>query len=151
MRLLAALCVLLLLGSLLMARDVDSEKAANRRTINLPGRADGLPFSDAVQVGDTLYLAGRIGLDPKTRKPPADIEAEIKIVLEGMKATLAEAGMTMDNLVYVQVYCPDLTLYDKFNAVYRTYFRKEFPARAFVGSGPLLFGGHFEVQAIAAR
>jgi reactive intermediate/imine deaminase len=151
MRLLAAVCVLLLLGTLLMASDVDSEKTANRRTINLPGRADGLPFSDAVQVGDTLYLAGRIGLDPKTRKPPADIEAEIKIVLDGMKTTLGAAGMTMDNLVYVQVYCPDLTLYDKFNAVYRTYFGKEFPARAFVGSGPLLFGGHFEVQAIAAR
>lgn len=151
MRLTAVLCVLLLLISVMIVNDVSAEKAAKRRTINLPGRTDGLPFSDAVQVGDTLYLAGRIGLDPKTRRPPADIEAEIRIVLDGMKATLAEAGMTMDNLVYVQVYCPDLTLYEKFNAVYRTYFGKEFPARAFVGSGPLLFGGHFEVQAIAAK
>ena len=151
MRLLVALCVLVLLIPLMVVGDVSAEKPAKRRTIHLPGRTDSLPFSDAVQVGDTLYLAGRIGLDPKTRRLPADVEAEIKIVLDGMKATLAEAGMTMDNLVYVQVYCPDLTLYDKFNAVYRTYFGKEFPARAFVGSGPLLFGGHFEVQAIAAK
>jgi enamine deaminase RidA (YjgF/YER057c/UK114 family) len=151
MRLTAVLCVLLLLISVTIVNDVAADKTAKRRTINLPGRTDGLPFSDAVLVGDTLYLAGRIGLDPKTRRPPADVETEIKILLDGMKSTLAEAGMTMDNLVYVQVYCPDLALYEKFNAAYRTYFGKEFPARAFVGSGPLLFGGHFEIQAIAAK
>jgi enamine deaminase RidA (YjgF/YER057c/UK114 family) len=59
--------------------------------------------------------------------------------------------MTMDNLVTVTVYCPDLTLYDKFNAIYRTYFGKDFPARAFIGSGPLLRGARFEIQGIAVR
>ena len=59
--------------------------------------------------------------------------------------------MTMDDLVYVTVYCPDLSLYGEFNSVYRTYFTGEFPARAFIGSGPLLFGGHFEVQGIAVK
>ena len=151
MRLVAVLCVLLLLIPLAIVSDASAEKPAKRRVINLPGRADNLPFSHAVQVGDTLYIAGSIGLDPKTRRPPAEVEAEIKLLLDGMKATLAEAGMTMDHLVYVQVYCPDLSLYDKFNAVYRTYFTKEFPARAFIGSGPLLFGGRFEMQAIAAK
>ncbi len=151
MRLLAVLCVLLLLIPLAIMSDASTEKLAKRRVINLPGRADNLPFSHAVQVGDTLYIAGSIGLDPKTRRPPAEVEAEIKLLLDGMKATLAEAGMTMDHLVYVQVYCPDLSLYDKFNSVYRTYFAKEFPARAFIGSGPLLFGGRFEMQAIAAK
>ena len=151
MRLVAVLCVLLLLIPLAIVSDVSAEKPAKRRVINLPGRADNLPFSHAIQVGDTLYIAGRIGLDSKTGRPPAEVEAEIKLLLDGMKATLAEAGMTMDHLVYVQVYCPDLSLYDKFNAVYRTYFTKEFPARAFIGSGPLLFGGRFEMQAIAAK
>jgi 2-iminobutanoate/2-iminopropanoate deaminase len=122
-----------------------------RRAINLPGRPVQAPFSDGILVGDTLYLAGRIGIDPKTGKPPDDVEKEVHLLLDGMKDTLAQAGMTMDDLVYVHVFCPDLSLYDKFNGIYRMYFTKEFPARALVGSGPLLRGGHFEVQAIAVK
>ena len=127
------------------------EGAGARRHINLPNRASQAPFSDAVLVGDTLYLAGRIGIDPATGKPPADAEQEARVVLDGIKAVLAEAGMAMDDLVTVQVFCPDLSLYDGFNAVYRSYFAKDFPARAFIGSGPLLRGGRFEVQATAVR
>ena len=119
--------------------------------IMLPTRKDQLPFSDAVLAGNTLYLAGRIGIDPETGKPPAELEKEIRFLLDGMKATLAAADMTMDDLVSVQVFCPDLTLYDKFNEIYRTYFVKDFPARAFIGSGPLLRGGRFEAQGIAVR
>ena len=128
-----------------------AQKPAKRHVINLPNRPVQAPFSDAVLVGDTLYLAGRIGIDPKTGKPPAEVEQEIRLLLDGFKTVLAEAGMTMDDLVSVQVFCPDLTLYDKFNAVYRTYFTKDFPARAFIGSGPLLRGGHFEMVGIAVR
>jgi reactive intermediate/imine deaminase len=124
---------------------------ATRRHINLATRAVQAPFSDAVLVGDTLYLAGRIGIEPATGKPPADPLQEARLVLDGIKATLAEAGLTMDDLVTVQVFCPDLSLYDAFNGVYRAYFSKDFPARAFIGSGPLLRGGRFEVQAIAVR
>jgi 2-iminobutanoate/2-iminopropanoate deaminase len=122
-----------------------------RRYVNVPGRAVQAPFSDAVLSGDTLYLAGKLGLDPQTGKAPESVEEEIKNVLDGVKATLAEAGMSMDDLVSVQIFCPDLTLYDKFNAVYRGYFGKDLPARAFVGSGPLLRGGRFEVQGIAVK
>jgi enamine deaminase RidA (YjgF/YER057c/UK114 family) len=57
----------------------------------------------------------------------------------------------MDDLVFVQIFCSDVAHYDAFNAVYRTYFEREFPARAFIGSGDLLFGARFEVQAIAVR
>jgi enamine deaminase RidA (YjgF/YER057c/UK114 family) len=64
---------------------------------------------------------------------------------------LAEAGMTMNDLVNVQVFCSDVALFDTWNQVYRTYFSQPFPARAFVGSGPLLFGARFEMQAIAVR
>ncbi len=128
-----------------------AQKSKSRRYINLPNRPVQAPFSDAVQVGDTLYLSGRIGVDPKTGKPPAEVEQEIRLLLEGMKATLSEAGMRMDDLVYVQIFCPDLSLFDKFNAIYRTYFTRDFPARAFIGSGPLLRGGHFEIMAIAVK
>ena len=121
------------------------------RHIVLPGRTDTLPYSDGVVVGDTLYLAGKIGIDPETGKPPEDVEKEIRLLLDGMRTTLAAANMTMDDLVSVQVFCPDLSLYEKFNEVYRTYFSKNFPARAFIGSGPLLRGGRFEMQGIAVR
>ena len=121
------------------------------RHITLPSRKDQLPFSNAVLAGNTLYLAGRIGIDPETGKPPQDLEREIRLLLDGVKATLKEADMTMDDLVSVQVFCPDLTLYEKFNEIYRTYFTSDFPARAFIGSGPLLRGGHFEMQGVAVR
>jgi enamine deaminase RidA (YjgF/YER057c/UK114 family) len=124
----------------------------SRRHINLPGRTSTAPFSDAVLVGDTLYLAGRLGLDPATSKPPADPAAEARLILDGMKTVLAQAGMTMDDLVSVQVFCSDVSLYADFNKVYAPYFAGgRYPARAFIGSGTLLFGARFEVQGIAAR
>ena len=126
-------------------------QTAARRYIQAPGRSDNLPYSNAVLVGNTLYLAGTIGLDPATGKPPGDVEKEVRLALDAWKATLGQAKMTMDDLVTVQVFCPDLALYDKFNAIYRTYFSKNFPACAFLGSGPLLRGGHFEIVGIAIR
>ncbi|SRR5712692_7525976 len=149
---LAAICGLLLTAAFVVVSTFSSPAAAaKRRVINLPTHSAQAPYSDAVLVGDTLYVAGRIGYDPKTGKLPDDVEQEVHILLDGVKATLAAAGMTMDDLVSVQVFCPDLSLYDKFNAIYRTYFTKDFPARAFVGSGQLLRGGHFEINAIAVK
>jgi 2-iminobutanoate/2-iminopropanoate deaminase len=128
-----------------------SDTKSKRRAINLPDKPVQAPFSNAILAGDTLYLAGSIGLDPKTGKAPEKIEDEIKLLLDGYKTTLGQAGMSMDDLVYVQVFCTDLAYYDKFNAAYKTYFSKDFPARAFIGAGSLLRGGHFEMQAIAVR
>ncbi len=148
------LLLLLIIALPLMAQTAKPKatpKASARRYINLPNRPVQAPFSDAVLAGNTLYLAGRIGVDPKTGQPPAELEQEVRLVLDGMKETLAAAGMTMDDLVSVQVFCPDLSLFDRFNAVYRTYLTKDFPARAFIGSGPLLRGGHFEVMGIAVK
>jgi reactive intermediate/imine deaminase len=122
-----------------------------RRYINLPGRAIAAPFSDAVLVGDTLYLAGRIGFKPGTRQVPDTPEEEARLVLDDYKKVLAEAGMSMDDLVSVTVYCSDLSLFDRWNKVYPTYFGKELPARAFIGSGSLLFGARFEMTGIAIR
>jgi len=149
--------VLALSGVLLAAVAIALGSAASsaapqkRRVINLPNRNVQAPFSDGILVGDTLYLAGRLGLDPKTNQPPEDPEQEARLLLDGMQSVLKAAGMTMDDLATVTVYSPDVSLYTKFNGVYRTYFQKEFPARAFVGSGALLFGARFEVQAIAVK
>jgi enamine deaminase RidA (YjgF/YER057c/UK114 family) len=121
------------------------------RYINLPGRSVQAPFSDGVLVGNTLYLAGRIGLDPQTGRPPADPAAEARLLLEGFRAVLAEAEMTTNDLVFVQVFCSDVALFDTWNQAYRSFISEPFPARAFIGSGSLLFGARFEMQAIAVK
>ena len=115
-----------------------------------PADTAAIPFSGAVLAGNTLYLSGKIGLTPD-RKVPGSAAEEARLVLDDVKATLAAAGMTMDDLVSVQIFCSDVSHYDAFNRVYRTYFTREFPARAFIGSGTLLFGARFEVQAIAVK
>jgi 2-iminobutanoate/2-iminopropanoate deaminase len=128
-----------------------SEQKPTRRHINLLGRRPGMPYSDAVLVGDTLYLSGRLGLDPETGKIPEEPEKEIEILLDQFEAVLAEAGMNMDNLVSVQIFSPRLDLWETFNAAYVKRFSKEFPARAYIGSGPLLLEGRFEMIGVAAR
>ncbi len=122
-----------------------------KSTINLPGRRNKLPFSDAVRVGDTVYLSGRIGFKPGTLELPADPSEEAKYLLDGVREVLEQAGLVMDDLVQVQIYTPDVSLFDTFNKVYVTYFEEELPARAFLGSGPLLFGARFELVAVAAK
>src|SRR5262249_18195194 len=139
------------LGGVAGYRQGKGGRGAARRVINLPSKNPQLPFSDGVMAGNTLYLAGRLGSDPKTGQIPGDVEQEIRLLLDSFKDVLAEAGMTMNDIATVTIYCPDLTLYDKFNGIYRGYFGKEFPARAFIGSGPLLRGAHFEMQAIAVK
>ena len=119
--------------------------------LNLPGRSDTLPFSHGVRAGDLYFVAGTLGTDPATGKPPADPEQEARAMLDDFRAKLALAGLAMGDLVQVTVFCSDLALYDTFNRVYASYFPPgEFPARAFIGSGPLLRGCRFEIQGIAA-
>lgn len=107
------------------------------------------PYSSGLMVGGTFYVSGHLGLDPATGKVPADAEAEARFVLDAVKATLARGGLTMDDLVSVTIYCTDLDLYDKFNAVYRTYFHDHFPTRSFIGAAKLVRGAHLEIAAVA--
>ena len=127
--------------------------AADRKYIVKPRAADvkALPFSDGLLVGNTLYIAGHIGLEPKTGMPPASAEDEARLVMDGLKATVESAGLTMDDVVSVQIFCTDLKLYDTFNGVYKTYFHGDYPARAFVGASNLLRGGRYEVLGIAVK
>jgi reactive intermediate/imine deaminase len=127
--------------------------AADRKFIVNPRAADmkALPFSDGVLVGNTLYIAGHIGLDAKTGMPPASAEEEARLVMDGIKKTVESAGLTMDDVVSIQIFCTDLKLYETFNDVYKTYFHGDYPARAFVGASNLLRGGKYEVTGIAIK
>jgi 2-iminobutanoate/2-iminopropanoate deaminase len=117
----------------------------------VPPIANGAPFSAAVMAGDTLYISGTTDTDPATGKPPADPKDGARRVLDNIKRTVERAGLTMNDLVWVQVFTSDLAYFPAFNEVYRTYFTGPMPARAFIGAGSLLGGSHFEVMAIAVR
>ena len=121
-----------------------SRKYINPRSAANAADASQPPFSGAVLVGNTAYLAGVLGTGDTA-------EAAAKAGLDNLQTSLKAAGMTMDDLVSVQIFCPDVANYDAFNTVYRTYFKSEFPARAFLGSGPLLRGAKFEIQGIAVK
>jgi len=141
--------VIVLFGSFAIA----SRAADTGRHYVVPPSADAhtaLPFSTGVMANGTYYVAGHIGMDPATGQVGANVEAEARLVMDDVKHTLEQGGLGMDDLVSVTVYCTDLELYDKFNAIYRTYFHSHYPARAFIGINKLVRGAHFEVAGIAA-
>jgi 2-iminobutanoate/2-iminopropanoate deaminase len=110
-----------------------------------------LPFSPGLELGDTLYVSGHLGVDPAVGKAPDDPEEEARQVLHSVELTLKDAGMSMDDLVYVEIYCTDLKLYGAFNKAYASTLKSPYPARDFIGVKDLLFGAHFEVMGIAVR
>ncbi len=128
--------------------------AGSDRTFIPPPGADpkvAAPYSSGVLVKGTYYVSGSLGLDPATGKVPADAEAEARLALDSVKLTLERAGLTMADLVAVTIYCTDLELYDKFNAIYRTYFQDHFPSRAFIGVAKLVRGARFEIAGVAVK
>ena len=129
-----------------------SAASADSRTYIDPGSpsTDSPPYSGAVKIGDTLYLSGDIGLT-EDEQVPDDPKEETRLLMEQYKARLARAGYTMDDLVTVTVYCSDVKYYADFNEVYRQYFKENFPVRAFIGAGTLLFNARFEMQGIAIK
>jgi len=113
-------------------------------------RSRNLPFSSGVLAGNTLYIAGTTA-DPDKIKAGLTPEAEVRDIMEQIKGTVEKAGMTMNDIVSMQVFTTDLDLYDAFNGVYRSYFKANYPARAFIGGSKLLFGSRFEVLGIAVK
>jgi 2-iminobutanoate/2-iminopropanoate deaminase len=141
----------ILLGVLLAAAAHAAD--ADRSFITPPG-ADpktSAPFSNGVMIGGTFYVGGHLGVDPATGKIPAEAEAETRFLMDAVKQSLERGGLTMADLVSVTVYCTDVDLYDKFNAVYRSYFHDNYPARAFVGVAKLVRGAHFEIAGVAVK
>lgn len=142
------------LCTLILAAVVSISTHAQDSRIYIDGRsaadANVPPYSGAVLIGNTLHLAGAIGLD-ENLEVPDDPTDEARNVMNAIKRNVEAAGMTMDDLVSVQVFCSDVAHYQAFNDVYRTFFTQEYPARAFIGAGTLLFDARFEVQGIAVK
>jgi reactive intermediate/imine deaminase len=109
-----------------------------------------LPFSEAVRVENTLYLSGQIGTVPGELKlVPGGIKAEARQTMDNIQAILGAHGYSIDDVVKCTVMLSDMSKWGEFNEVYRTYFKKHFPARSALGANGLALGALVEVECIA--
>jgi 2-iminobutanoate/2-iminopropanoate deaminase len=122
-----------------------------RQYVQLSSKTTGAPFSDAVLVGSTLYIAGQIGVDSATGMVPQDAHNEITFLFQRIKSILQEVGMGLEHIVFLQVSCADQELYDLFNDAYSRLFNGHYPARSFVVAGGLVKNARFHISATAVR
>ncbi|MEP7247418.1 MAG: Rid family detoxifying hydrolase, partial [Gammaproteobacteria bacterium] len=106
-----------------------------------------LPFSEAVRVGNTLYLSGAIGNEPGTLKVVAGgIQAEARQVMQNIQRSLEANGYSLQDVVKCTVMLADMSEWSTFNEVYRTFFKEHFPARSAMGVNGLAAGARVEVE-----
>lgn len=105
-------------------------------------------YSQAVKVGDTVYMSGQIGLDPATMQMVDGIDAQIVRVFENLKAVAEAAGTTLDAAVKLNIYLTDLANFAKVNETMARYFKQPYPARAAVGVKELPRGALVEADAV---
>jgi 2-iminobutanoate/2-iminopropanoate deaminase len=110
------------------------------------------PYSQAIQVGSTLYVAGQIGADPTSGSMVAGgIQAETRQVMRNLTAVLSEAGFSLGDVVQATVYLADLAEFGAMNEVYGEFFSAAKPARATVGVAELPRGARVEIALVAVR
>jgi reactive intermediate/imine deaminase len=106
-------------------------------------------YSQAVKVGNTVYLSGQIPLDPKTMElVPGDMSARIRRVFDNLSAVAQAAGGTLNDVVKLNIYLTDLTHFALVNEIMAQYFAQPYPARAAVGVASLPKGATVEMDAI---
>ena len=124
------------------------------KIINTPNAPAPIgPYNQAVLVGNTLYTSGQIALHPKTMQLVTDtIEEETKQVMENMKAVLAAADMTFENVIKASIFISDMHNFAKINTVYATYFNEDTaPARETVEVANLPKFVNVEISMIAVK
>ena len=108
------------------------------------------PYSQAVRVGDTVYLSGQIPLDPQTMElVEGDIDARARRVFDNLAAVMQEAGGSLSDIVKLTIYLVDLEQFGQVNEVMAEYFDSPFPSRATVAVAALPKGAPIEVEAVA--
>ncbi|HPN78236.1 RidA family protein [Dokdonella sp.] len=108
------------------------------------------PYSQAVQVGNTLYLSGQTPIDPATGElVPGDIGVQARQVFENLSAVLAAAGVGFDQVVRVGIYLTDLGNFAVVNEVMKQYFREPYPARSTIGVAALPKAAQVEIDLVA--
>jgi len=110
------------------------------------------PYSQAVQVGDTVYLSGQIGLDPKTGQlVDGGTEAQAHRVFQNIRAVATAAGGSLDEVVKLSIMLHDLADFAKVNELMASYFNAPYPARSTYQVGGLPRGARIEVEAVLVR
>jgi 2-iminobutanoate/2-iminopropanoate deaminase len=125
--------------------------AADRKVIQPKEFPTGRPFSPGILAGGTLYVAGQTGQDLKTGKLPEDFEAEVRQALDNIGLILKEAGMGFQDVVAVNVFLTDMTLFPRMNSVYMMYFKEPRPARTTVGVAKLVGTARIEINVTAHK
>lgn len=105
-------------------------------------------YSQAIKVGETIYLSGQIGLDPSTMQMAEGIDAQIHRVFQNLRAVSSAADSSFDDLVKLNVYLTDLGHFSKVNEIMASYFRQPYPARAAVGVAALPRGALIEMDGV---
>ena len=131
----------LLLGGLLLVTPLAAEKKVIAPPEFSQPEAPTLPFSPGILIDGTLYISGQVGRDLKTGTISEDFEAETKKCLENSGIILKAAGMSYDDVVAVQVYLTDVSLFQRMNAVYSSVFKHPRPSRTTVGVTKLAAAG----------
>ncbi len=109
-----------------------------------------LPFSEAVRVGDLLFVSGQIGNAPgDLRLVPGGIAAEARQALENLKAIVERHGSGVDQVLKCTVFLADMGEWSAFNEVYRGFFSRRLPARSALGASGLALGARVEVECVA--
>jgi 2-iminobutanoate/2-iminopropanoate deaminase len=124
--------------------------AEERRAIKLPGTA-GLPFSDGVIAGDTLYVAGQEGIDDQGKLVTSGIGPETQAALANIEKIVKEAGFDLKDIVSVTVYLADIHEFPDMNKAYKAVMPDPKPARATVQVAALVNNARIEVSAIAVK
>src|SRR5688500_7279499 len=121
------LCALALAGALSGCAGMTG--GAKKEVIATPDAPKAIgPYSQAIRVGDTVYLAGQIPIDPKTNQlVTGSIEQQTRVVMDNLGAVLKAAGMSFDNVVMAHCFLRDLNDFGKFNETYATYFKDGMP------------------------
>lgn len=124
----------------------------SKQSISTSGAPKAIgPYSQAVRVGNTVWLSGQIPLDPQTQElVTGDMEIQARRVFDNLKAVVMAAGATLDDVVKVNLYLIDLAHFALVNKVMADYFREPYPARAAVGVAALPRGAQFEAECIVA-
>lgn len=110
------------------------------------------PYSQAIESGDTIFLSGQIGLDPKTGTiVPGGIEREMRQVLDNIREVLGAAGLGFEDVVKTTIFVVNLADFEIVNGVYGEHFTEAFPARSTVQVAALPRGAQVEIEVIARR